>query len=230
MERTPAIWKRPGGVYARITTTSNWNEGINKAPEVKMNKWVYMTYMKKGSQLKMYYDGKVVGKETLSGKSKSNTGPLYIGKDPWYSGVTGAGFDNIQIHNRALTHDEIRHITYGQILFNDNLVLALDFSSSVTSGKVKDLSSYGHDVKVVGGLKMLSGGPPQKPDYYMSFDGVSDYLVIPHTQALALGKDNGNFTVSFALLQTQNQTYEFGEKILIHKGRDIMERTPAIWK
>jgi hypothetical protein len=43
-----------------------------------------MTYLKKGSSLTMYYDGVAVGSETLAGKSQSNTGNLYIGKDPWY--------------------------------------------------------------------------------------------------------------------------------------------------
>jgi hypothetical protein len=34
----------------------------------------------------------------------------------------------------------------------------------------------------------------------MSVDGVNDYLVVKHTAALALGKNNANFTVSFAFL------------------------------
>ena len=62
---------------------------------------------------------------------------------------------------------------------------------------------------------------------FMSIDGVNDYLVIDHTEALALGKDNADFTVSFAMLQTQEQ----GDwRNILHKGNANGERTPAIWK
>ena len=40
-------------------------------------------------------------------------------------------------------------------------------------------------------------------DYYMTVDGGldgDDYLVIQHTAELALGADNGDFTVSLALI------------------------------
>ena len=50
---------------------------------------------------------------TLAGQSVSNNGPLYIGKDPWHYGVVGAGLDNIQIHNRALTELEIKQVAAG---------------------------------------------------------------------------------------------------------------------
>ncbi len=35
---------------------------------------------------------------------------------------------------------------------------------------------------------------------YMVVNGVSDYLVVDHTDALSLGANNADFTVSFALL------------------------------
>jgi hypothetical protein len=35
--------------------------------------------------------------------------------------------DNFQIHNRALTEGEIRLASEGEIVYNDNLVLAYDF-------------------------------------------------------------------------------------------------------
>ena len=151
----------------------------------------------------MYNDGVMVASKTLGGKSKSNTGPLYIGRDPWYQGLVGAGFDNIQIHNRALTLAEIKQTAAGKILFNINLVLAVNFATGVVNGTVKDLSQYKNNVTVVGKVAMLKGGSPStktpvygKTDYYMSVDGVKDYLVIPNTPDLALGKNNSNFTPS----------------------------------
>jgi hypothetical protein len=52
-------------------------------------------------------------------------------------------------------------------------------------------------------------------------------LVIDHSESLALGKDGADFTVSFALLQTQEV---YGWRTLLHKGNVESDRTPGIWK
>jgi hypothetical protein len=36
----------------------------------------------------------------------------------------------------------------------------------------------------------------------MKVDGSADFLEVPHTDDLELGKDNADFTVSFGLIQT----------------------------
>ncbi len=111
-ERTPAIWKHYGntGFHARISTTAGGNEGIGNSPAVELNRWYYITYLKEGQTLTLYYDGVVADQVALAGESQSNTGPLYFGRDPWYAGVIGASFDNLQIHNRALTTEEIGEV------------------------------------------------------------------------------------------------------------------------
>ena len=48
-----------------------------------------------------------MGKVVLDQESVANTGSLWIGRMPEAFGVKEAGFDNFQIHNRALTTDEI---------------------------------------------------------------------------------------------------------------------------
>jgi hypothetical protein len=136
----------------------------------------------------------------------SNDGPLYIGKDPWYSGANGAGFDNVQIHNRALTTTEIRQVAAGHLLLNENCVLALDFTHTVSdAGTFTDLSTQHQVVTVVGAPVMVGAVTPVVHERieggaYMTVDGVNDYLVIPHSEALAIGKDGADFTISFALL------------------------------
>ena len=85
----------------------------------------------------------------------------------------------------------------------------MTFARGITNGTVQDQSTYGHNVTVVGSPKSVAGGspsvttkkaPPAPPGSYMTVNGVNDYLVITHTPELALGKNNTNFTVSFALL------------------------------
>jgi len=43
----------------------------------------------------------------LDRPSVANTGSLWIGRMPGARGVKEAGFDNFQVHNRALTQGEI---------------------------------------------------------------------------------------------------------------------------
>jgi hypothetical protein len=180
----------------------------------------------------MYYDGVMVSTMTLAGTSVSNDGDLYIGRDPWWYGSTGAGFDNVQIHNRALTEEEIKQVAAGHLLLNENCVLALDFAEGETdTHTVTDLSGQ-NNVVTVKGQPVMNGASYTVHETidggaYMTVDGVNDYLVIDHSESLALGKDGADFTVSFALLQTQEI---YGWRSLLHKGNVDAERSPGIWK
>ena len=48
-----------------------------------------------------------MAKVVLDRPSVANTGSLWIGGIPNSYGVPEAGYDNFQVHNRALTSDEI---------------------------------------------------------------------------------------------------------------------------
>jgi hypothetical protein len=236
-ERTPAIWKFYGntGFHARVSTTASNNEGIDSSPAVELDKWVFLTYLKTTTSLKMFYDGVEVSSVDLVGTSVHNEGPLFIGKDPWYNGVVGAGFDNIQIHNRELTNEEIQRAAGGEILMNDNLVLAYDFNEGVVDGYVKDLSSHGHNAFVHGNPSMVIAPPKndrvrgELAPQYMMFDGTDDLITIPHTSSLELGKDGGDFTISFDLLLTEHSG-DATWKTLLHKGNVDEDRTPLIMR
>ncbi len=57
----------------------------------------------------MYYDNSFAGGMRFQGKAISNDKDIYIGRGTQNNrrGIPGAGFDNIQIFNKALTIDEI---------------------------------------------------------------------------------------------------------------------------
>ncbi len=42
--------------------------------------------------------------------------------------------------------------------------------------------------------------PGKLNDYYLMMDGVDDMLEVYHTDALLLGDNNGDYTISFAFL------------------------------
>ncbi len=76
-------------------------------PPVNLNTWVSVTYLKQGSTLTWLQDGVEVAKVVLDRPSVANTGSLWIGRMPEAYGVPEAGFDNFQVHNKALTSNEI---------------------------------------------------------------------------------------------------------------------------
>ncbi len=88
----------------------------------------------------MYIDKSLTNQVVLAGNQKANDGALYIGGHSIIYAVAGAGYDNFQIFNKALTRDEIAILSLANknvvqdynkprsiILFNENLVLAYDF-------------------------------------------------------------------------------------------------------
>jgi len=108
-DRTFAMWMSPSSdqMHSRISTTSNWNEGINaSAAPLALNTWTHVTYVKSGSSLKLYFNGVLDSQAALAGTSISNTGPLYLGKDPWYPGF-GGQLDEVKIFANALSVAEI---------------------------------------------------------------------------------------------------------------------------
>ena len=75
-----------------------------------------------------------MAKVILDRPSVANIGSLWIGRTPETYGVPEAGFDNFQVHNRALTSDEILSAAVGNIIYNKNLVIAYDFNDEVVGG------------------------------------------------------------------------------------------------
>ena len=53
----------------------------------------------------------------------------------------------------------------------------------------------------------------------MMVDGVDDVLEVYHTDALLLGDNNGDYTISFSFLQTKaTEDHELIARNIIHKG------------
>ena len=66
--------------------------------------------------------------------SVANTGSLWIGGLPESFGVKDAGYDNFQVHNRALTYSEIKSAVSGNIIHNKNLIIAYNFNDGDVNG------------------------------------------------------------------------------------------------
>ena len=75
-----------------------------------------------------------MAKVVLDRPSVANTGSLWIGRMIESYGVPQAGYDNFQVHNRALSSNEIKSAAAGNIIYNKNLVIAYDFNDGVVDG------------------------------------------------------------------------------------------------
>ncbi|MEW6513263.1 MAG: DUF6701 domain-containing protein [Pseudomonadota bacterium] len=108
-ERTFAMWMYPSSnqMHARISTTSNWNEGINTtSANLPLNTWTHVAYVSSGGILRVYLNGVLDSTQDYAGDSVSNNGPLYLGKDPWYPGF-GGELDEFKIFDSALSATDI---------------------------------------------------------------------------------------------------------------------------
>lgn len=111
-ERTFAIWMsfESNRLHYRISTTAGFNEGGDSAAAISVGSWTHIAYVKSGNTLRLYINGSANATANLTGTVISNTGPLRIGKDPWYPGVLST-FDDLRIYNRALSSTEITRLS-----------------------------------------------------------------------------------------------------------------------
>jgi hypothetical protein len=89
-------------VHYRISTTVSGNEEGDSTAALGLDTWTHLAYVKASNKLKLYLNGTLDSEVGLAGTSVSNTGPLYIGKDPWSPGFSGA-LDDLRVYNHALS-------------------------------------------------------------------------------------------------------------------------------
>jgi MSHA biogenesis protein MshQ len=118
-ERTFAAWFNQGNsrIHHRVSTTSSSNEGHDADSALGLNAWSMITLVKQGNQLTTYLNGSVDKQTTLAGDSISNDGPLYIGDDPWYTGID-ALMDELTIFGSALDVTAIQAIRTNNLAGN----------------------------------------------------------------------------------------------------------------
>jgi hypothetical protein len=104
-ERTFAAWFRfdSNRLHARLSTDAYWNEGIESSlREFPLRRWVHMAYVKSANNLQLYLDGRLDTTTRIRGNVRSNPGPLYVGKSPWYPGCS-AGIAELRVYPFALS-------------------------------------------------------------------------------------------------------------------------------
>jgi hypothetical protein len=172
-ERGPGLWFNPTNnrLHFRLTTSAGWNEGTDTVADLPNASWTHVACVKAANKWRCYINGALDTEFTLLGGSTGNSGPLYIGDDPFYSGAQ-AWFDDVRIYNVALTVPEIKAL-YGVVG---------QWKLDETAGTVAaDASSAGNAGAYVGDPEINQAGVV---DAAVRLDGVDDYVGVAHSASL----------------------------------------------
>ncbi len=113
-QRTFAMWMVPSDnrlLYV-ISTTASWNEYTYSTGTIPVGTWTHVAYVHANGTLNLYINGILDSSRTLSGQVVGNNGPLYIGKDPWFSGAN-AVLDDVRLYQQALCANEVNDLFNG---------------------------------------------------------------------------------------------------------------------
>ena len=125
-DMTPALMLLPNErrLHIRLTTTSSSVIGFDSTAIIPLRRWTHVAYvLKGGAALSLYVNGVKdcpharglrrgecpPGGATYAwdeGDVQHNTGPLYVGADPFMSG-TAMFFDNLKIFDKALLERDV---------------------------------------------------------------------------------------------------------------------------
>ncbi len=172
-ERGPGVWLNPGNnrVHFRISTSANWNEGTDSVADLPNGTWSHIACVKAGNKWRCYVNGVLDTELTLAGATVGNSGPVYIGDDPWYTGCP-AWMDDVRVFSSALTDAEVKSL-FGVVGY-----WKLDESSGTSAA----------DSTNAGNTGTYSNGPALNQaglvDNAVTFDGTDDYVTVAGSGSL----------------------------------------------
>lgn len=113
-DRTPSIFLEPRtrGVEFFVSTTDKSDpsgERIWSNSFLPLHRWTHLAAVADGKSLRLYVNGLLDSENVTKGAILHNTGPIYLGGDPWRAGQGFDGYlDEFKYYTRALGTDEIQ--------------------------------------------------------------------------------------------------------------------------
>jgi len=137
-QRTPSVWLEYGSnkLYVAVSTTVSSDETLTSKTSLIEGIPAHIAYVVTGSTLQIWINGELDAEKKLLGKPLTNTGPLYIGKDPFYAGGA-VTLHSFRWTERAMGGQEIRLTsTKGR----EVALLAFDRPGKFDGGSLSSLS------------------------------------------------------------------------------------------
>ncbi len=158
-----------------------WSEAISGTNVLALNKWQHVAGVYNGSNILLYVDGKQVA-STTENRTLLEDGsyPVMIGASPgiWTPArrFTGA-IDEARIWNVSKTPAEIRDNMFRHLSAGTGLIASYQMSDG-SGTSITDNSGNGNTATLSGGSWVAS--PIQLAGNALAFDGVDDYVNVPH--------------------------------------------------
>jgi hypothetical protein len=154
---------------------------------IPLNKWTHVAMTWKSGE---YLKGYINGKEVISGASPvfdiATTNSMYIGRAPWSHYIEdhfGGYMDEIRIWNTVKTPEQIRENQYKVFSGSEaNLVAYYNMNNSSGASLVDQTSNANNGT--INGPAWITSGALDGARKALQFDGVNDYVSIPHNAAL----------------------------------------------
>ncbi len=172
-ERGPGVWLNPGDnrVHFCVSTSASNNEYFNSNADLPTGSWSHVACVKAGTKWRCYVNGVLDTEATLAGATTGNSGPLYVGDDPWYSG-SASTLDDVRVYTGALTTAEVQNL-YGLVGH-----WKLDESAGTTAADASPASNTG---TYTNGVLVNQAGVR---DAAATFDGTDDYVGVADSASL----------------------------------------------
>eukprot|EP00753_Platysulcus_tardus_P007306 PLAT15059.1.p1 GENE.PLAT15059.1~~PLAT15059.1.p1 ORF type:complete len:344 (+),score=145.55 PLAT15059.1:55-1032(+) len=106
---TPALmlWPKERRLHVRVSTQASYNEGLDSVAVLPLRRWTHIAVVLDGLLLQLYVNGMLDAQVVTKGPNVFNTGPFYLGGDPWHAG-TAAFVDTLRIYSRPLSPQEVQ--------------------------------------------------------------------------------------------------------------------------
>jgi len=113
-ERTPTLFLEPltRGIEFFVSTSDTsqpMGERLWSNSFIPLHRWTHVAAVAEGHSLRLYINGLLDSENTTVGTILQNTGPVFLGGDPWRpTGGFDGYIDEYKMYNRALTTDEVQ--------------------------------------------------------------------------------------------------------------------------
>jgi hypothetical protein len=159
------------------------------------NTWYFVVATYDGSYMKIYINGNLDNSLPVSITVATTTANLRIGGETYSGSRFGGLIDEVRIYNRALSEEEIRY------LYNRGAPIA-HWKFDEGKGNIAYDSSGNGNNGTIYGAQWVQG----KFGSALSFDGVDDYVGVPHSSSLMV---TTKFTLSAWVRTSLTGRYQY---------------------
>lgn len=149
------LWPDQRRMHVRASPRADMSDGvIDSTSLLPLRRWTHITVTCTESVLRLYVNGILDGEIILEGMQMTGGGDIHLGRDPWRAGIKGY-LDDFRWYTRALTHPEIRALTFPSLTGMGIDEVHLGCSSCRFPEAVKSCGTHAHLCSL---QELLTGG------------------------------------------------------------------------